>query len=260
MTMHYMPFYTGDYFRHTRHLSMAEHGAFFLLITYCWDMEGPVPLDERKIFGICNARSSDEMETARRVLTEFFVKMDDGWYNERVMEELEKAKAKYRQKVEAGKASARARSTKECGLAGNGRSTDVQRTFNDPESESDPDLDLRERVVEGGMGGDNTSTLSLNTKEKTEKVTLTPDWEITEEWITAASSERSDLTRDQILISAKRFKFRHLSRRPKNQISLAEWLGWIEIEDVNKQPSRSAMNGKGPPQPPLFQGGQFVGV
>ena len=144
--MHYLPFYTGDYLKHTRHLSMAEHGAYFLLITYCWDMEGPAPLDERKLFGICNARSADEMEAVRRVLNEFFVKMEDGWYNKRVMQEIDKAKTRYQQAVEAGKASARKRVKEKCGLASNGRSTDVEQTFNQPEPkpepEPDPELDL----------------------------------------------------------------------------------------------------------------------
>jgi uncharacterized protein YdaU (DUF1376 family) len=107
--MHYLPFYTGDYLRHTRHLSITEHGAYLLLLTYCWDMEGPVPLDERKIFGICNARSSDEMEAVRRVLNEFFVRMDDGWYNTRIMKEIERAKYICQKRVKAGKASGRSR-------------------------------------------------------------------------------------------------------------------------------------------------------
>lgn len=108
--MHYLPFYTGDYIRHTRHLSIIEHGAYFLLLTYCWDMEGPVPLDERQIFDICKARTKREKAAVIRVLNEFFVKTEEGWYNPRVLEELEKVKAKYHQTVEAGKASALKRS------------------------------------------------------------------------------------------------------------------------------------------------------
>jgi uncharacterized protein YdaU (DUF1376 family) len=256
--MHYLPFYTGDYLRHTRHLSIAEHGAYFLLITYCWDMEGPAPLDERKLFGICNARSSDEMEAVRRVLKEFFIKMEDGWYNKRVMEELEKLKAKYQQAVEAGKASARKRNTKKCGLAGNGRSTVVQRTFNesvvvpvsvtDIKESSSSELDQRENQLP-------TTTTFENIKAKNKKITVTHDWAITEEWITSASSWRPDLIRKQILFSAKRFKIHHLGI----QVSLADWLGWIEIEDVSKQPVIKA-NGKeqhGPPRPPYFHNGEF---
>lgn len=90
MSFAYMPIYTGDYVRDTRHLSPQEHGCYFLLLMHCWDTQGPVPLDERRICAILNARSGDEIETVRRVLAEFFVKMDDGYYNKRIMEEIER--------------------------------------------------------------------------------------------------------------------------------------------------------------------------
>jgi uncharacterized protein YdaU (DUF1376 family) len=291
MSLHYLPFYTGDYLRHTRHLSLCEHGALFLLLTYAWDMEGPVPLDERKIFGICNARSGDEMEAARRVLNEFFIPMEDGWYNARVMEELEKAKTKYRQRVEAGKASARARATKQSGLAGNGRSTSAQRTYQ--QSESKPKSVIYS-VVERSEdaigqhvsyhGSEDTqirvaghlsletprdpafnSSLSKNApngelhpcneKANTDRVRLTRDWKITEGWVVDATSERPDLTHAQILASSNRFKFKRLGQL----VSLAEWLAWIHSEKVEKQPVRSAPVGRDlRPLPRLFQNGRFV--
>lgn len=104
-----MPIYTGDYLRDTQHLSMSEHGAYFRLLMHCWDQKGPAPLDERKLFGICNARSSDEIEAMRRVLSEFFVRMDDGWYNKRITEEVARAEAKSQTYRENGLKSAAAR-------------------------------------------------------------------------------------------------------------------------------------------------------
>lgn len=62
-----------------------------MLLMHCWDSKGPVPLDERKIYGISNARSGDEIEALRRVLQEFFVKMEDGWYNTRMQREVERS-------------------------------------------------------------------------------------------------------------------------------------------------------------------------
>jgi len=91
MSFQFMPIYTGDYHRDTRHLTTEEHGAYFLLLIHCWDQKGPVPLDERRQCGIVNARSGGEIESLRRVLNEFFVQMADGWYNKRMMEEVAKA-------------------------------------------------------------------------------------------------------------------------------------------------------------------------
>lgn len=86
-----MPLYTGDYTRDTQHLSCSEHGIYVKLLMHCWDQKGPAPLDERKLCGIVNARSSDEIEALRRVLNEFFVAMVDGHYNHRIQREIERA-------------------------------------------------------------------------------------------------------------------------------------------------------------------------
>jgi uncharacterized protein YdaU (DUF1376 family) len=98
-----MPFYTGDYRRDTMHLSMMEHGAYRLLLDHCWDQRGPVPLDERRIFAICNARSNEEMGAVRHILREFFVQMEDGWYNRRMQREIERASALSDKRSEAGR-------------------------------------------------------------------------------------------------------------------------------------------------------------
>lgn len=112
MSFAFMPFYTGDYQRDTRHLSMMEHGAYRLLLDHCWDQRGPLPLDERRIFGICNARSNEEMGAVRHVLAEFFVAMDDGWYNRRIMREIEKSHALSSKRREVGKLGAAALKSK----------------------------------------------------------------------------------------------------------------------------------------------------
>ena len=109
MSFQYMPWYTGDYLRDTRHLDCSEHGIYCLLLMHCWDQKGPLPLDERKLFGISNARSGSEVEALRRVLNEFFVRMDDGWYNKRITEEVAKAEALSSSRREAGYKSAETR-------------------------------------------------------------------------------------------------------------------------------------------------------
>jgi uncharacterized protein YdaU (DUF1376 family) len=88
MSFAYMRLYTGDYQRDTQHLSCSEHGIYLKLLMHCWDQKGPAPLDERRLVGIVNARSGDEIEALRRVLSEFFTKMEDGWYNKRMAEEI----------------------------------------------------------------------------------------------------------------------------------------------------------------------------
>jgi len=105
----YLPFYTGDYFRDTRGLSMAGHGCYFLLLTYCWDSQGPLPLDDERIAGICEARSQEERNTMGRILATYFVRMDDGWYNERMQREIERCNAISTTRTEAGRRGANER-------------------------------------------------------------------------------------------------------------------------------------------------------
>jgi len=99
----YLPLYTGDYLRDTQHLSCSEHGIYLKLLMHCWDQKGPAPLDERKLCGIVNARSSDEIEALRRVLGEFFVRMEDGHYNHRMQREVERCEVISGVRSEAGK-------------------------------------------------------------------------------------------------------------------------------------------------------------
>lgn len=93
MSFQFMALYTGDYRRDTQHLSMMEHGCYLLMLMHSWDQRGPLPLDERRIFAICNARSNEEMGAARNVIGEFFVRMEDGHYNHRMQREIERADA-----------------------------------------------------------------------------------------------------------------------------------------------------------------------
>lgn len=90
MSFAYLPWYTGDYFRDTRHLTPARHGVYLLLLAHCWDSKGPAPLDEQECAGICNCRSADEVDAMRYILGRYFVKMSDGYYNARMCDEVAK--------------------------------------------------------------------------------------------------------------------------------------------------------------------------
>lgn len=93
MSWAFLALYTGDYLRDTRHLTPLRHGVYLLLLMHSWDQQGPLPLDEQECAGIANCRSADEIEALRYVLSKFFIRMDDGWYNERMQKEIDKAKA-----------------------------------------------------------------------------------------------------------------------------------------------------------------------
>lgn len=103
MSFAFLPLYTGDYIRDTRHLTPQKHGIYLLLLMHCWDQKGPAPLDEQECAGIANCRSADEIESLRYVLSKYFTKMDDGWYNLRMQGEIERSEAISKSRSDAGK-------------------------------------------------------------------------------------------------------------------------------------------------------------
>lgn len=88
MSFAYMPIYTGDYLRDTRHLTPLKHGIYYLALMHCWDSKGPMPIDEQECAGICNCRSADEVEALRYIIDRYFIRMDDGHYNKRMADEV----------------------------------------------------------------------------------------------------------------------------------------------------------------------------
>lgn len=103
MSFAYLPLFTGDYLRDTRHLTPLRHGVYLLLLMHCWDTKGPAPLDEQELCGIVNCRSADEIEALRYVLQRFFVQMADGHYSERLQREIERSEAISRVRSDAGR-------------------------------------------------------------------------------------------------------------------------------------------------------------
>jgi uncharacterized protein YdaU (DUF1376 family) len=91
---HWIPFYYFDYERDTECLSIVEHGAYFLMLKHCWKTEGPLPLDEMVIFRIAGAIAPQEQEIIRKILTTFFVKKSDGFYNKKALKIIDDRKQK----------------------------------------------------------------------------------------------------------------------------------------------------------------------
>lgn len=107
----WMPLYVDDYIADTRHLSTAEHGAYFLLIMHAWRKGGALPRDAERLRRIAGM-SAKEWKASWPTLAEMFVETDGGFRHKRIDHELERAKTIRDQRSEAGK-SAAARMTPE---------------------------------------------------------------------------------------------------------------------------------------------------
>lgn len=100
--MNFYPRYPGDYAKKTARLSLAEHGAYTLLLDEIYSTEEPLPADTDELCRICRALTKDERAAVIKVADKFFPVGSDGLrHNERADEEIAQA----RPKIEAAKAN-----------------------------------------------------------------------------------------------------------------------------------------------------------
>lgn len=108
--MNYYRRYVGDYAKATTALSLAEHGAYALLLDAYYADEHPLPADLAMLFRICRATTPPEQDAVKYVAEKFFPICDDRLrHNRRADNELSKAKNAIEQMSEAGTRGAQKR-------------------------------------------------------------------------------------------------------------------------------------------------------
>lgn len=111
--MNYWRRYPGDYQRDTNHLSLAEHGAYTLLLDAYYSTEKPLPPDVPSLWRICHATERHEKAAVEAVANEFFPLNGDGRrHNARADRQLAKDLEFLSGKQAAGKKSAQVRREK----------------------------------------------------------------------------------------------------------------------------------------------------
>jgi uncharacterized protein YdaU (DUF1376 family) len=100
--MNFYKRYPGDYARDTGHLSLAQHGAYTLLLD-CYYSTGSIPKAERELFILCRAMTKADRIAVMRVVNEFFPDRR----NHRADLELEKWNEKAANNREIGKLGGR---------------------------------------------------------------------------------------------------------------------------------------------------------
>jgi uncharacterized protein YdaU (DUF1376 family) len=83
--MHYYQFSIGDYRAATAHLSNEEDLAYRRLLDMYYDTEQKIPLDTQWVA----RRLRVDTKTINAVLSDMFVKHDDGWFHSRCQEVIE---------------------------------------------------------------------------------------------------------------------------------------------------------------------------
>ncbi len=108
--MNYYRRYMGDYAKKTASLSLAEHGAYGLLLDQCYSTELPLPAEYDALYRLCRAMTVVEQDAVKSIADRFFPVCDDGLRrNPRASEEIEKAQSTIQKQRESGVESARKR-------------------------------------------------------------------------------------------------------------------------------------------------------
>lgn len=101
MALPFMPFYWGDYWRDTAHLSDAEHVSYLRLISHYWQ-HGSLPTDDARLARIAG-RDTVEWLQMRPIISAFF-QID--WRHKRIDRDLDKQTAAHDARVKGGKMTA----------------------------------------------------------------------------------------------------------------------------------------------------------
>lgn len=90
--MNFYKRYPADYGRKTARLTLAQHGAYTLLLDEVYSTEAPLPGALDELYRICRAMSKPEQEAVRAVADKFFPLGADGLRrNQRADEEITEA-------------------------------------------------------------------------------------------------------------------------------------------------------------------------
>ena len=101
--MHYYKHHLGDYETRTRHLSLAEHGAYRLLIDAYYATEEPLSLDIKRVCKMIRVSNRAESRHVLSILLTFFEQNPDGYRHKRIDREI----ALYREKALINKCNAK---------------------------------------------------------------------------------------------------------------------------------------------------------
>lgn len=106
MSLAYFPFYTKDYVADTKHLTLAEHGAYLSLMILCWHSPGcQIPADDKWIRRKLGVSELDYDNFIKPIILEFFAVSDDKKHiiNRRLLQEFRIACAKYDAQSKGGR-------------------------------------------------------------------------------------------------------------------------------------------------------------
>jgi len=107
--LNYYQKHIGDFNSATRHLTRIERSIYSDMIELYYDKEVPLPSNPAVICRKVLARDELEIDAVGSILAEFFELKDDGYFNRRCQDVIDKFQSGIKNKSKAGRASAKKR-------------------------------------------------------------------------------------------------------------------------------------------------------
>lgn len=85
--MNFIKLFIGDYLRDTGHLSIAEHGAYLLMLQHFYATEKPLPVG-KALHRLLRAESKTDRDAIDAIARLFWIEMDGGLVNQRGLKEF----------------------------------------------------------------------------------------------------------------------------------------------------------------------------
>jgi uncharacterized protein YdaU (DUF1376 family) len=108
--MNFVKLYIGDYQRDTGHLSIAEHGAYLLMLQHFYATERPLPTG-KALHRLLRAETKVDRDAIDAVVRQFWSEGDGGLVNKRAQLEIQRADHQRTVNREVGKLGGRPRKT-----------------------------------------------------------------------------------------------------------------------------------------------------
>lgn len=121
--MNFFKLYIGDYQRDTAHLSIAEHGAYSLMLQHFYATEKPLPTG-KALYRMLRADGPSDREAIDSIARQFWTEGEDGLINVRAAEEIRKSDHQRTVNRELGKLGGRPKKTESVNGTGTEQETE----------------------------------------------------------------------------------------------------------------------------------------
>jgi uncharacterized protein YdaU (DUF1376 family) len=153
-------FYWGDYIADTGHLTLAQHGAYLLLMAHYYRTRRPLPANAPVLHRVCRCTTDADRCAVNEVLQEFFTLDGDVYRQSRIDRELAKA-------IDISEKRSVAARAKHEKRAASARANGLQvHTQPQPQPQSQPQLERKPSAANASVADDRSEPVGICNKVK----------------------------------------------------------------------------------------------